>query len=71
MTPQWTPARARVLLEMRDAPGNRELVARLGLSMAAVKWHLSQTMRRLRVGNRYQVALYARDHAELLKEITE
>ena len=65
--PQLAASLVRILRELKDGPSNKEIGARLGLSPATVKIYVSHILKTLKLDNRVQLALWARDHERLLE----
>jgi DNA-binding CsgD family transcriptional regulator len=53
-----TAAEARVLRLVSESKTNREIASSLGISPATVKRHLENILRKLRVRNRIEAAIY-------------
>ena len=56
----------QILAHLAEGLTNRQIAARLGLTVKIVKRHLSSVFRKLRVSNRVQAALHAKKHAKEL-----
>jgi two-component system, NarL family, nitrate/nitrite response regulator NarL len=56
----------QILAHLADGLTNQQIAQHLGLTVKAVKRHLSGVFRKLRVRNRLQAALHARKHAKEL-----
>jgi DNA-binding CsgD family transcriptional regulator len=54
-----TAAEARVLRLVSESKTNREIASSLGISPATVKRHLENILRKLRVRNRVEAAIYS------------
>jgi DNA-binding NarL/FixJ family response regulator len=59
-----TAAEARVLRLVSESKTNREIASSLGVSPATVKRHLENILRKLRVRNRIEAAIYSLSMAE-------
>ena len=58
-----TPAEQRVLDELRAGGTNAEIAVRLGVSPDAVKYHISNMLGKLELGDRHQLAAWRPDTA--------
>ncbi|MGE5058748.1 MAG: response regulator transcription factor [Betaproteobacteria bacterium] len=59
-----TAAEARVLRLVSESKTNREIASSLGISPATVKRHLENILRKLRVRNRVEAAIYSLSMSE-------
>ena len=59
-----TAAEARVLRLVSESKTNREIASSLGISPATVKRHLENILRKLRVRNRIEAAIYSLSMSE-------
>ena len=61
-----TPAEQRVLQELRKGGTNAEIAARLGVSLDAVKYHISNMLGKLELDNREQLAAWRPERRRVL-----
>ena len=61
-----TPAEQRVLNELRKGGTNAEIAARLGVSLDAVKYHISNMLGKLEFDNREQLAAWRPERRRVL-----
>ena len=61
-----TPAEQRVLNELRKGGTNAEIAERLGVSLDAVKYHISNMLGKLELDNREQLAAWRPERRRLL-----
>ena len=66
--PILTPKQAQIIRLVGLGLANKEVAFRSGISANTVKFYLHAIFGLLAVSNRTEVALWARDHTELLKE---
>ena len=59
-----TAAETRVLRLVSESKTNREIASSLGISPATVKRHLGNILRKLRVRNRVEAAIYSLSMSE-------
>jgi DNA-binding CsgD family transcriptional regulator len=59
-----TAAEARVLRLVSESKTNREIASSLGISPATVKRHLENILRKLRLRNRVEAAIYSLSMSE-------
>jgi DNA-binding CsgD family transcriptional regulator len=65
-----TSSQQEVIRALSDGLRNKEIAALLGITEGTVKVYLVHVFRILKLKSRLEVALWGRDHAELLSEVS-
>jgi two-component system nitrate/nitrite response regulator NarL len=67
LTPSFSPRESAILQLLREGAPNKLIARKLSLTEATVKVHLKSILRKIRVNNRTQAAVWAMGHEEILR----